>query len=99
MKQNKYLNLVGLAFRAKKCSIGEEQIVRDIQHKQAKLVLIAEDIGKSTFKKITDKCKTYEVPYVTVDSRDVLSHAIGQTGRVAVAILDEGFAKKLKTLL
>lgn len=99
MKLKPYLNIIGLAFRAKKCSLGEEQIVRDIQNRQAKLVLLASDIGKSTYKKLTDKCKTYEIPFVTVDDRATLSHAIGKTDRVAIAILDDGFAKKLQTLL
>lgn len=96
---NKYLNLLGLAYRARMCSLGEETIVKDIQNNRAKLVLLASDIGKQTEKKMSDKCKTYDIPYVTVDNRDVLSKAMGQTQRVAVAILDEGFAKKIQTLL
>lgn len=98
MKKN-YLNLLGLAYRARKCSLGEETIVKDIQQKRAKLVLIANDIGPQTKKKMTDKCKTYDIPFVIVDDRDVLSHAIGKSQRVAIAILDEGFATKLKSLL
>lgn len=99
MKSN-YLNLLGLAYRARKCTLGEESIVKDIQKKQAKLVLIANDTGPQTYKKITDKCKTYDIPFIVVDdNRDVLSHAIGKSQRVAIAILDEGFASKFKTLL
>ncbi|MFC4557162.1 YlxQ family RNA-binding protein [Virgibacillus kekensis] len=98
--KNNYLNMVGLAFRARKCSVGEETIVKDIQSQRAKLVLLANDIGPQTRKKITDKCRTYNVPYKIVDDdRDVLSHAIGKTQRVAVAILDAGFAAKIRTLL
>lgn len=98
MKHN-YLNLLGLAYRAQKCSLGEEIIVRDIQRRRAQLVLLASDIGSQTKKKITDKCKTYDIPYVIVDNREVISQAIGKSHRVAVAILDEGFATKLKSLL
>lgn len=98
MKSN-YLNLVGLAYRARKCSLGEETIVKDIQQKKAKLVLIASDIGPQTYKKITDKCKTYDIPFVMVDNRDILSHAVGKSQRVAIAILDDGFATKMKSLL
>jgi|SRR5699024_3934680 len=91
----RYLNLLGIANRAGKCITGEESIIKSIQHKKAKLVLIAEDIGESTKKKITDKCKTYEVPYKVADDREVLSKSIGQMGRVAIAIEDKGFSKKL----
>lgn len=97
--KNNYLNILGLAYRARKCTIGEESIVKDIQQKKAKLVLLANDIGVQTKKKLTDKCKTYGIPYVIIDDRETLSHAIGKSQRVAIAILDDGFAKKLKSLL
>ncbi len=91
--------MVGLAFRAGKCSLGEENIVNDIKRKRAYLVLLANDIGMQTKKKLTAKCKTYEVQYRTVDDRETLSQAIGKTGRVAIAILDKGFATKIQSLL
>ncbi|SES76248.1 Ribosomal protein L7Ae [Oceanobacillus limi] len=91
--------MLGLAYRARKCSLGEETIVKDIQKKRAKLVLIANDTGAQTHKKLTDKCNTYNVPYVIVDDRDTLSKAIGKSQRVAIAILDQGFATKIKSLL
>ncbi|MDY0405844.1 YlxQ family RNA-binding protein [Virgibacillus sp. 179-BFC.A HS] len=93
-----YLNLLGLANRARKCSTGEETIIKDIQKGRAKLLLLASDTGPQTMKKLTDKCKTYQVPFIIADDREVLSHAIGKTQRVAIAILDEGFAAKIKSL-
>ncbi|WP_188382943.1 L7Ae/L30e/S12e/Gadd45 family ribosomal protein [Ornithinibacillus halotolerans] len=98
--KNNYLNIIGIAFRAGKCSIGEETIVKDIQKSRAKLVLIANDVGPQTKKKLTDKCHSYEIPYFIVqDDRHTLSNAIGKSQRVAIAVLDEGFAKKLMSLL
>ena len=94
-----YLNMVGLAIRAGKCSLGEETILKDIRSGRAKLVLLASDIGPQTKKKLTDKCNYYEVPCMMVDDRDTLSQAIGKTHRVAVAILDAGFAAKIRSLL
>ncbi|UOQ43018.1 YlxQ family RNA-binding protein [Halobacillus salinarum] len=96
---NKHLNLLGLAVRAGQCTIGEEAIVRDIQKQKAKIVLLAGDIGTQTKKKLTDKCSYYHIPYYMVEERDTLSHAIGKEGRVAIAVLDHGFAKKLQSLL
>ncbi|WP_068672362.1 YlxQ family RNA-binding protein [Oceanobacillus sp. Castelsardo] len=98
MKSN-YLNILGLAYRARKLSLGEETIIKDIQSNRAKLVLLANDIGPQTKKKITDKCKFYKVPYELVDNRETLSNAIGKSHRVAIAILDKGFANKIKSLL
>lgn len=96
---NRYLNLLGLAFRAGKCSIGEEIIIRDIRHNRVKLVLLANDIGRQTKKRLTDKCHSYKIPIFIVHDADTISHAIGKQKRVAVAILEEGFAEKMQTLL
>lgn len=99
MKSN-YLNLLGLAYRAGKCSLGEDAILRDVRSSKAKLVLLANDIGYQTKKKLTDKCHSYNVPCIIVDEdRESLSNAIGKSHRVAVAILDAGFAKKFQSLL
>ncbi|MEC5422653.1 ribosomal L7Ae/L30e/S12e/Gadd45 family protein [Virgibacillus sp. C22-A2] len=97
--KNNYLNMIGLAYRARRCSLGEETIVKDIQQRKAKLVLIANDIGPQTRKKLTDKCNSFGVPFIIVDDRETLSHAIGKSQRVAIAILDAGFATKIKSLL
>lgn len=94
-----YLNIVGLAYRARKCVTGEDTIVQHIRNKNVKLVLIANDISEQTKKKYTDKCKTFHVPYIEVDDRVTLGNAIGKSERVAIAILDEGFATKLQSLL
>jgi|SRR5690625_1487904 len=94
-----YLNLLGLAYRANKCSLGVDKIITDIQQNRAKLILIAKDCSEQTSKRITDKCKTYQIPCLRVVERESLSQAIGQTNRVAVAVLDNGFAKKLKSLI
>ncbi|WP_163536835.1 YlxQ family RNA-binding protein [Gracilibacillus sp. YIM 98692] len=94
-----YLNILGIANRAGKCTFGESLIIKEIQAKRSKLVLIASDIGDQTKKKLTDKCHYYQIPYFFVDDRDTLSHAVGKSGRVAVSINETGFAKKLKSLL
>lgn len=45
-----YLNLLGLANRARKLVHGEGTIVEGIRNKQVKLVLIAEDASDNTQK-------------------------------------------------
>ncbi|MBU6081077.1 YlxQ family RNA-binding protein [Allobacillus halotolerans] len=99
MNMSNYLNLLGLANRARKLVHGEGTIVEGIRNKQVKLVLIAEDASDNTQKKLTDKCKSYQVPYVIIDNRQVLSKAIGKEGRVAVGVTDAGFSEKLSELL
>ncbi|QXE03134.1 Ribosomal protein L7Ae [Terribacillus aidingensis] len=95
-----YLNLLGLAVRAGQCTFGEEAIVRDVQRQNAKLVIAASDIGPQTLKKLRNKTDFYNIAFLQVEEdREQLSQAVGKSGRVAIAVLDKGFADKLKSLL
>ena len=95
----KILNLLGLATRARAVVFGEDQILKAIRSKEAKLVLLALDIGINTKKSLTDKSAHYGVPCVTFVEEALLSQAVGKSRRVAVAITDQGFAKKMLSLL
>lgn len=99
MSKSTYLDFLGLAMRAGKLTVGEESIVKDIQSGRAELVLIANDTGKQTKKKLNDKCSFYQIPIFEVDDRQTISQAIGKSGRVAIAVVDKGFAKKMQSLL
>lgn len=99
MNGHQWISLLGLANRARKIISGEELSLKEIRRGKAKLVLLSKDASTNTVKKITDKCKSYDVPYRMIENREVLGHAIGKDARVVVAILDGGFAKKLLTLL
>jgi ribosomal protein L7Ae-like RNA K-turn-binding protein len=99
MHNNQWISLLGLANRARKIISGEELSVKEIRSGKAKLILLSADASANTAKKITDKCKSYGVPLKFIENREVLGNAIGKEARVVVAILDQGFAKKLLTLL
>ena len=99
MNENQWVSLLGLANRARKIISGEELSVKEIRSGKAKLILLSKDASTNTVKKITDKCRSYDVPFRMIENREVLGHAIGKDARVVVAILDGGFAKKLLTLL
>ncbi|WP_425515840.1 YlxQ family RNA-binding protein [Mesobacillus maritimus] len=97
--KDQWMSLLGLANRARKIISGEELTVKEIRNGKAKLVLLSKDASFNTQKKITDKCNSYHVPYKLVEDRYKLGQAIGKEARVVVALLDDGFAKKLLTLL
>lgn len=99
MKSNQWMSLLGLANRARKIISGEELSVKEIRSGRAKLVLLSADASANTMKKITDKCRSYEVPLKLVEDRYILGQAIGKEARVVVAVMDDGFAKKLVSLL
>lgn len=93
------LQLLGLAARARKVVSGEELVVKEIRHNKAKLVLLATDASNNSSKKIQDKCTFYNVEYHVFGDRYQLGNAIGKEARVALAIVDSGFAKKMSSLL
>ncbi len=95
MKQNKWMSLLGLANRAGKTCSGEELVIREIQRNRAKLVLLASDASHNTKKRITNKCEYYNVPLKVVSDRHALGKSIGKEARVAVAITDQGFSRKM----
>ncbi|KON89048.1 50S ribosomal protein L7 [Sporosarcina globispora] len=99
MNSNQWMSLLGLANRARKITSGEELAVKEIRNGKAKLVLLSADASANTAKKVTDKCKSFGVPYKLIQNREMLGQAIGKEARVVVAVLDAGFAKKLLTLL
>lgn len=96
--QEQALNLLGIARRAKALVTGESFVIEAIRSQDAKFVVLAADAGPSTAKKITDKSSFYQVPIYRGWQRDELSHAIGMD-RTAIAVTDQGFAKKLIKLL
>ncbi len=94
-----WASFLGLANRARKIISGEELVLKEIRSGKAKLVLLAQDASKNTAKRMTDKTTYYKVPLRHVENRQLLGHAIGRDERVVVAVLDEGFAKKLLSML
>ena len=99
MIEQKLLHLLGLAYRARKVCLGVPAIIEQVQKRQVYYVIIATDVQKNSKKKLIDKCKTYHVPYIEMSSRQLLGHAVGKRERVAIALLDEGFARKFHSLI
>lgn len=93
--EQQFFQLLGLANRAQKIVSGEELVLNEIRKQTAKLVVLSNDASDATKKKLQDKCLYYKVKIVEVGDRDTLGQAIGKQQRVAIAVLDEGFAAKL----
>ncbi|HIX70291.1 MULTISPECIES: YlxQ-related RNA-binding protein [Enterococcus] len=98
MNQDRLLNMLGLAMRAGKLVTGEEAVVKEIRSQNAKLVFVAQDAGKNTHKKIQDKSTYYEISFFDGLTQAAISQAIGRP-RTAIAVMDGGFAKKMKELI
>lgn len=97
--ERRFYQLLGLANRARKIVSGEELVLNEIKKGYAKLVVLSNDASNTTKKKIQNKCQHYQVKLIQVGDRVTLGHSIGKEQRVVLAVTDEGFAKKLITLL
>jgi len=97
--EQKILQMLGLAARARMVVTGEDLAVREVQSGNAKLVIVSKDASANTMKKITDKCTFFNVEKHVFSSREDLGHAIGKDSRVILVISNAGFAKKLSELL
>jgi ribosomal protein L7Ae-like RNA K-turn-binding protein len=91
--KNRMLSYLGLAMRSGKLVTGEEKVLAAIRSGEAKLVVLAEDASANARKKYIDKCSYYRIPLIECGTRCELGRCIGKESRVAVAVLDRGFAQ------
>ena len=94
---NNIQGILGLASRARKIAHGDVAM-RELRSSHVRLMIMSEDTGANTRKKIIDKCTFYNVPLVYMDG-ETMNRSIGEQNRKFIAILDEGFAQKLHTCL
>lgn len=95
----KILSLIGLCMRAGQLKSGEFSTENAVRDKKAKLVLVAGDASDNTVKLFTDKCRSYGVECRRFSDKASLGRALGKELRASCAILDEGFAGKIKELI
>lgn len=96
--QQKALNLLGLATRARKLVSGTGIVLDTIRSKDASLVVLAKDASENTKKQFLNKCDYYHTPLIIDFSQAELSSAIGRE-RTVCAFTDDGFARTFKNCM
>ena len=97
----RFLTFLGLCRRAGKTVHGTPLVCEALaRRKPPYLVLLSGGASAATAKKITDKCRFYEVPLITVPADpERLARAVGKMcALAAVAVTDERFAEELRKL-
>ena len=97
MNEDRLRGLIGLCQRAGKMQSGADLVVKSIRSGACRLALIDGKAAANTVKKITDSCIYYHVPYLLLPS-GLLEEACGREGRMTAAVLDAGFADRLRVL-
>lgn len=95
MNQNKILSLIGLATKAGLLVSGEFSTEKAVKEGNAKLVILAKDSSDNTKKMFNNMCEYYKTPIIYYGEKVILAKAMGKEVRASLAILDEGFAKKI----
>lgn len=99
MEKQKALNLLGMAYRARKTINGYDSVMDAIIKGKAKIVLIASDASEKTIEAFQKKCFYYHVDLCEEFTTAELSKAIGKGLCKVLAISDDGFTKSLNKLL
>lgn len=93
MARSKLESYLGFAAKSRKLVSGTSTCSYNMQRGKVRLLIIAGDIAENSMKKLTAEAKNLGVTYRVYGDSDTLSHVIGQSGRSAVAVLDDNFAE------
>ena len=93
---------LGLAKRAGKTICGVPLIIEALRsQRKPNLVVTSAMASANSLKKITDKCKFYEVVIISLPiTPEELGHSVGHAGSVAaVAVTDSGLAELVRSAI
>ena len=88
------LNMLGLCARARKIITGEKAVVQAVRDGACFVVLMDGDVAKNGEKAVSQACECHGVPLLRAEPGR-LGQAIGRPGRMAVAVTDEGMARRI----
>jgi ribosomal protein L7Ae-like RNA K-turn-binding protein len=88
-------NDLGLAYRARKVTVGADMTVTGARNGKVGLILLATDASNTTKKKIYDKAKFYQVEVIEELNSFEISNALGKDDIKVVGITDRGFSQLL----
>ncbi|MFA5006948.1 MAG: ribosomal L7Ae/L30e/S12e/Gadd45 family protein [Candidatus Izemoplasmatales bacterium] len=99
MNKAKILGALGLARRAGKLLLGEDQVLDALKKGAVDFVLLACDAGPNTTKRTTDKTSFHRVPLATVLNGEEMAAATGRKILKVAGISDRGFAALIQGAL
>lgn len=90
-------SVLGFAQAAGKLASGDGACERAIRRGQARLVLVSEDAGRTTAKRILRLAEEYGVPWLRWGDKDSFGTWIGERPRAVIAVCDSHFARMVKS--
>lgn len=97
--QNKFLNLLGMARKANRLTLGYDKSLEAVHKGTAKLVFVANNLSGKTKKGLCFAAEDKKISVITVPySIFEITNAVGSKTGI-VAITDAGFAKSFLKLI
>lgn len=94
MKEPNVQGLLGLAVRSGNAAMGMENCLNAIRTGKTLCVLMDEEAGPNTAKKLQDACAFYELPLFTLEAGQ-MDRAMGRTGLMAAALLKSSITEEI----
>ncbi len=95
---DKFLQLLGIAWRAKALVAGEYPCLKALRAGRGLLLILAADASANTGDRLQAAAKRRSVDCYVCYSKGALGHAVGQSQRAALLVLDRGFAARFQQL-
>jgi len=86
------LNILGLAYKAKKAVLGKEIFNRI---SKVRLIFLASDLSEKSRERYEKKCFYYNIEHIDAYDCEQLSTVLGKNNVKTVGITDEGFARSI----
>lgn len=93
------LDMIGIARRAGRLSVGTEAVRRGLKAGGIALVVVARDAGENARGRVVPSAEDAAVPVVECGTRSVLGSSLGRGPTVTVGITDEGLAREVRERL
>lgn len=100
MNKGKFLSMLGLSRRAGKIIIGTPLVTNSLPSGKVKVAFYTADASQNTEKRITDKCKFYNVKCINLEiPSEEIGKMVGMKTNVCVfGVTDDNFSKQLISL-
>ncbi|MBO4496081.1 MAG: ribosomal L7Ae/L30e/S12e/Gadd45 family protein [Clostridiales bacterium] len=97
--RERILSSIGLAYRASLLTSGSDAVEQALRAGAVELLILAEDGSERQKEKLARVASQEETEVRAFGTNLELGKAIGRDSRIAIAILDEGFAGKLMKMI
>ena len=91
--------MLGLAQKAGRIASGETAAESAVKSGNTYLLIVAADASDGSSKHWTDMTAYRKIPQVKWGSKEELGRAVGKAQRSALAVTDEGFARRIREML